>query len=191
MKAPAFQFYAADYLASQRVTLLTLEEEGAYIRALLFCWQHGSIPADPEKLARLIGKGASTTLASTVATMFEERDGVLVHPRLEEEREKHAEWRRKSAEGGRRSAEKRAERSSLKGGSTTLQPPLEGSLQHGHHQKATLQSSSPTPSPLSLPQAPSEEEREGEEFDSSSEVSSAPVGGERRAHPGRETSFRR
>ena len=58
-KAPAFMFYAGDYLSSSRVTLMSLEEEGAYIRLLAHCWLHGSIPSDPDLIARLIGKGAS------------------------------------------------------------------------------------------------------------------------------------
>lgn len=33
-KAPAFQFYAADYLADEAVTCMTLAEEGAMIRAI-------------------------------------------------------------------------------------------------------------------------------------------------------------
>ena len=137
-KRPAFQFYPGDWLGSQRVSLLTLEEEGAYLRLLASCWQHGSIPSDPDKIARLIGKGASTTLATTLATMFQPHpleSALLVHDRLERERDKQDAWAEKSREGGRKSAEKRQ---NLKGGSTTLQPPLEGCLPNGSNQKATL-----------------------------------------------------
>ena len=134
MKSPAFQFYPADYASSQRVRLLTLEEEGAYINLLCSCWLHGSIPADPEMAARLVGKGCSTTLATTVLTMFVPscEPGRLVHDRLEAERSKQADWRAKSSAGGKKSAENR------KGASTTVQPPLP----NGINQKATLQSSS-------------------------------------------------
>jgi uncharacterized protein YdaU (DUF1376 family) len=137
-KRPAFQFYPGDWLGSQRVSLLTLEEEGAYLRLLASCWQHGSIPSDPDKIARLIGKGASTTLATTLATMFQAHpyeSASLVHDRLERERDKQDAWAEKSREGGRKSAEKRQ---NLKGASTTLQPPLEGCLPNGSNQKATL-----------------------------------------------------
>jgi uncharacterized protein YdaU (DUF1376 family) len=137
-KRPAFQFYPGDWLGSQRVSLLTLEEEGAYLRLLASCWQHGSIPSDPDKIARLIGKGASTTLATTLATMFQPHPlepALLVHDRLERERDKQDAWAEKSREGGRKSAEKRQ---NLKGGSTTVQPPLVGCLQNGSNQKATL-----------------------------------------------------
>ena len=66
MKSPAFQFYPSDYMASQRVKMMSLEEEGAYCNLLWSCWQHGSIPEDPELAARLIGKGCSTTVARVV-----------------------------------------------------------------------------------------------------------------------------
>jgi uncharacterized protein YdaU (DUF1376 family) len=112
---------------------MTLEEEGAYINLLCSCWLHGSIPADPAMAARLVGKGCSATLATTVLTMFtpSSQAGRLVHERLERERLKQSDWREKSASGGRKSAELR------KGASTTVQPPLA----NGINQKATLQSS--------------------------------------------------
>jgi len=125
--SPAFQFYPSDWLSSQRVQMMTLEEEGAYIRLLASCWQHGSIPADLERCARLLGKGASTTLVTVVQAMFQPcpNDSTkLVHDRLEKERQKQASWREKSAEGGRKSAQKRAILpGKLKGGSRVVEPP--------------------------------------------------------------------
>jgi uncharacterized protein YdaU (DUF1376 family) len=121
MKAPSFQFYPTDWLGSQRVKLMTLEEEGAYINLLCSCWQHGSIPSDPQQCARLIGKGASTTLATTVLTMFQPGggEGRMIHERLEAEKVKQAEWREKSAKGGLKSAEKR--KGGTKGGSRVVE----------------------------------------------------------------------
>ena len=74
-KSPAFQFYPGDWLSSLRVSLMTLEEEGAYIRLLCYCWKHGDLPASPEELARLIGKGATPELASKLLDMFESKGG--------------------------------------------------------------------------------------------------------------------
>lgn len=127
--------------------MFSLEEEGAYIRLLCFCWQHGSIPSDPAAVARLIGKGASTTLATVVLAMFQpSEEGRMVHDRLEAERAKQAVWREKSAAGGRKSAEIR------KGGLTTVQPPSEGCLPNGANQTPTLRllSSSPSSSPITV-----------------------------------------
>lgn len=122
MTNPAFQFYPKDYLSSARVAMMSLEEEGAYNRAMFYCWLHGSIPADPEQLARLIGKGASTTLATTVQKMFEidaNDDTKMIHPRLENEREKQKEWKEKSIAGGKKSAKVRKLKKleTMKGGS--------------------------------------------------------------------------
>jgi uncharacterized protein YdaU (DUF1376 family) len=109
MKSPAFQFYPTDWLGSQRVQMLTLEEEGAYIRLVSSCWQHGSIPSDPDQCARIVGKGCSTTVARVVQAMFHPSHeiGRLVHERLDLERIKQADWREKSSLGGKKSAEMR------------------------------------------------------------------------------------
>jgi uncharacterized protein YdaU (DUF1376 family) len=71
-KSPAFQFYVQDYLASSRVAEMTLEEEGVYIRLLCYCWSVGSIPADPERCAKLAGKGCSIETATNVQRSFNE-----------------------------------------------------------------------------------------------------------------------
>jgi uncharacterized protein YdaU (DUF1376 family) len=139
MKSPAFQFYPTDYLGSQRVQMMTLEEEGAYCRLLWSCWQHGSIPSDPELAARLVGKGCSTTVARVVLQMFEIAcgEGRLTHDRLEMERAKQADWREKSSAGGRKSAAIRQSKS--KGGSRVVKPP--------YQPNGNIPSPSPSPSP--------------------------------------------
>lgn len=105
-KTPAFQFYPGDYLSSQRVSLMTLEEEGAYIRLLCYCWKNGHIPSDPEQLARLIGKGATIALAKKVSLMFENKGGSrLVHDKLDELRIQRERWVEKSRQGGIKSGQ--------------------------------------------------------------------------------------
>lgn len=110
LKSPAFQFYPKDWIADARVCELSLEEEGAYIRLLNHCWLEGSVPADPARCARIIGKGCSVETATTVQRLFNvcstdtER---LTHKRLDEEREKQKVRREQAAEAGRRSGEKR------------------------------------------------------------------------------------
>jgi uncharacterized protein YdaU (DUF1376 family) len=106
-KSPSFQFYAAEYLADENVALMTLEEEGAYIRAIAYCWREGSIPADYELLSRLL-KGASTNILRVVTKCFNQHPteaGRLVHGRLEKEREKQRLWREKSSKGGKISSD--------------------------------------------------------------------------------------
>jgi len=100
--SPAFQWYPKDALSSIRLSMLSLEEEGAYRRALDFCWLHGSIPSDTTKLIRLIGKGCTLEVAEAIKPMFEEVDGQLFHERLEQERTKQKAFREKQAENGKR-----------------------------------------------------------------------------------------
>lgn len=136
-KAPAFMFYPSDWLGSQRVSLMTLEEEGAYIRLLSYCWQHGSIPKDPEKIARLIGKGASTTLAQEVATMFQApldsgsgSGDVLVHDKLDALKRERELFMEKSRQGGLISAEmRRKAKPTSTNGQAPLEPPLGSRLE--------------------------------------------------------------
>lgn len=127
--SPAFQFYAAEYLADENVTVMTLEEEGAYIRALAYCWREGSIPADPERLSRLL-KGASNQTLTVVIERFEPNSNDpsrLVHHRLERERQKQADWRAKSSAAGVASGKSRKQPAKVvkpkkKVGSDLVQP---------------------------------------------------------------------
>lgn len=113
-KAPAFQFYPQDYLSSSRVAFMTLEEEGAYIRLLCYCWTMGSIPKDPELCARLAGKGCSVQAATNVQRAFNEcstNPQRLVHDRLEIEREKQRLRRESASNAGKKSGALRAAKS--------------------------------------------------------------------------------
>jgi hypothetical protein len=55
-KAPAFQFYAKDFLTDGHVAGMTLAERGAYITLLCLCWQERSLPTETARLARMVGE---------------------------------------------------------------------------------------------------------------------------------------
>jgi uncharacterized protein YdaU (DUF1376 family) len=87
--APFLRFFPKDYLSSESVAFLSLEEEGAYLRALLHCWINNGIPSDPGRLARLIGKGCTPETAAAVLELMEPIDGDAeraTSPRIEVER---------------------------------------------------------------------------------------------------------
>jgi uncharacterized protein YdaU (DUF1376 family) len=108
-KPPAFQFYAAEYLADENVALMTLEEEGAYIRAMSYCWREGSLPSDDVRLSRLL-KGCTPEALTTVKGCFRissNDPSRLIHLRLDAERKKQTEWKRKSSEAGKKSGKVR------------------------------------------------------------------------------------
>jgi uncharacterized protein YdaU (DUF1376 family) len=99
-KAPAFQFYAAEYLADENVQLLTLEQEGIYVRLLAYCWREGSIPSDLVKLSRLCKNAPAEALDGVLELFIPGSEGRLLHRRLEDERQKHEDYRKAQAANG-------------------------------------------------------------------------------------------
>jgi uncharacterized protein YdaU (DUF1376 family) len=97
MKSPAFQFYPADYLADAKVQLMTLEEEGAYIRLLCYCWREGHLPNEDVALSRLAKGLPKSRMTRVKACFVTERNNpeFLVHPRLIAERDKQESYRAK------------------------------------------------------------------------------------------------
>jgi uncharacterized protein YdaU (DUF1376 family) len=105
--SPCFSFYAADYLSDINVQCMTLEEEGAYVRLMAYCWREGSIPKDPEKL-ELLAKGSQCYRNVIALFDYPCPDATrLMHPRLELERKKQADNRRKKSESGKKGNAKR------------------------------------------------------------------------------------
>ena len=111
-KPPAFQFYAKDWLADQRVATLTLEEKGAYIELLASAWVEGSIPADVGAIAALlrIRPAKAEKVWTVLSGFFLQAPGLpgrLVNRRLEVEREAMDRYRAGQAEKGRAGNRKR------------------------------------------------------------------------------------
>lgn len=127
MKTSGFTFSPTEYLAHQQIQMLSLEEEGIYIRLLAYCWQNGAVPSHPDQAARLVGKGASATVVASVLRLFQasENPDELVDLELQRQKERLIQWKEKSAAGGRKSAAGR------KVGSTTLEAVVETSNKTG------------------------------------------------------------
>lgn len=139
-KAPAFQFYAADWLSDANVISINEAEEGRYIRLLSICWKEGHLPNSPEQLVKLLKGGAVLVEGwfDLVRVWFKPKHddpSKLIHPRLEIEREKQRKWREKSSKGGKKSGVSRSKSNRTKGGSTNSQA---ARLTNGTNQMATL-----------------------------------------------------
>jgi uncharacterized protein YdaU (DUF1376 family) len=119
-KSPAFQFYPNDFMGSPTVAAMTAAEVGAYLLLLCADWNGDGFAWDVEELARTckMTDAEFKTAWRRVSRCFVERRGRFFNPRLDAERKKQREWRRKSSEGGKLSAAKRS-----KGGSRVVQPP--------------------------------------------------------------------
>ena len=106
-KPPWFAFDAGDWLTSEDVDFMTLEQEGAYVRLLAFQWERGSIPSSREKLTQMLTKRGQKTLRdfddlwSVVGPLFAVVEGGdrLRNERLERERARYEETCEKKRKG--------------------------------------------------------------------------------------------
>ena len=111
-KAPAFPFYARDWMDDERVKLMSLAGRGAYIGLLAHEWLHLSIPDTAAECAAVLGvpEREVAKLWPKLSACFvahETEPGRFVNRRLEAERELMMEHRQAQAEAGRRGAERR------------------------------------------------------------------------------------
>ncbi len=104
-KAPAFQFYADDFLAG--TSDMSAEEVGGYIRLLCHQWTKGGIPNDQERAARMAGLMGSPSIGYVLAKFSPCDDGMLRNARLEQVRDQQTAFKAKQAVSGKAGAEKR------------------------------------------------------------------------------------
>lgn len=120
-KSPAFQFYPKDFLSG--TTTMSLQEVGAYVRLLCYAWDTGSVPVEGDERARIMvcSKAQEKELWKKVGKKFVLTNDVYLNERMEEERRKQSEYRRRQSDKGKASA---AARSQPDGnhGSTAVEP---------------------------------------------------------------------
>ena len=104
-KAPAFQFYADDFLAG--TSDMSAEEVGGYIRLLCHQWTKGGIPNDKERAGRMAGLIGSPSIGYVLAKFSPCDDGMLRNARLEQVRDQQTAFKAKQAVSGKAGAEKR------------------------------------------------------------------------------------
>jgi uncharacterized protein YdaU (DUF1376 family) len=146
MKAPAFQFYPADFLADENVALMTNQEIGCYIKLMCYCWREGSIPSDVAKIARLCGEDglAMAELWTAICSCFDtaiDDPSRLIHPRLESERKKQIEFRSERSESGKKGANARWNNDLSKNGKAMAEPLSEPMANDGSSSSSSSSSS--------------------------------------------------
>jgi uncharacterized protein YdaU (DUF1376 family) len=109
-KAPAFQFYPRDFLSSGKVDRMSMTERGAYITLLSRCWLDHGLPTEVNVLARMCRMPTKTFAKmwanSEIRSCFHEKGGRLHNDRLDTERLKQADYKRRQTDR----AEKRWEK---------------------------------------------------------------------------------
>ena len=106
-KAPAFQFYAQDFLTG--CTYLTNEEIGMYVKMLCKQWTDGNIPK--KRLGFLLGF-EWVSLSDELKSKFIDFGEYVMNERLEKEREKKQNFRDKQAENGKKGGRPKKKESS-------------------------------------------------------------------------------
>ncbi len=128
-RKPWFPFYVDDFWQDEAVQAMSLEEVGLYIRLLSLQWREGSIPADAEKIARIVHVDGSAMgdLWPAVSSCFGELESDpsrLVNPRLAAIQEHQTDVHQKRVEQGKKDARKRW---ATHGSPTTDPPDRDGS----------------------------------------------------------------
>lgn len=121
--SPAFQFYPRDFLSSSKVDQMSMTERGVYITLLSRCWLDNGLPIETKELAGLVRmkpqQFARLWSSGQVGKCFTARDGKYHNDRLDDERQKQADYRRRQSDKGKASAAGRLNR-----GATGEQPAL-------------------------------------------------------------------
>lgn len=107
---PRMDWYPRDFQSDARVRVMTLEQQGAYRALLDFSWMDGPLPNDHAYLAKLLGisrRAFTARVWPRVAPCFTEEGSTLVNPRLERERQRAINARKRASTKGRLGAEKR------------------------------------------------------------------------------------
>ena len=141
--APAFQFYPKDFLTSPKVRRMSMTERGVYITLLSLCWLDGSLSTDPAELAeecRISRKQFERLWKnSIVAQCFVEREGRLHNERLDEERRKQKDYKRRQSDN----AGKRWDSHRKNSGNATALPAQDPSHASGNALQSSSSSSTP------------------------------------------------
>lgn len=103
-KQPFMPLFFGDFLAA--TTEWDGEEQALYLLLLAYQWSQGSLPADADRLCRVVRWSAEAfnRCWPTVRGKFVERDGRLYNARLEQHRAKTTALSEKNADAGRKGA---------------------------------------------------------------------------------------
>lgn len=149
---PFFPVYAAETLADGRFQGWSLDERGAWMTLLCYCWNDGSIPAGMTALSRLlhVESGEMARLWSAIGDRFVAIPGDpsrLTSPRLEDERDKAQTIGRIRSGAGKKGANARWHTEKRSHGKRMRQPSVSDAPANAVAMANDSTSPSPSPSP--------------------------------------------
>jgi hypothetical protein len=154
-KAPAFQFYPRDLLSDINWMMMNYCEKGMYWHLISLCWLEGGIPSDLGAIARILQVDVCVVEDAwkQIGKCFQVHlndCAILVHPRLELERQLQANHRKSCSVGGKHSAHKRKQKQQIsEQQSTCISVPTETQLK-GNSSSSSSSSNNKDNNTLSL-----------------------------------------
>lgn len=109
-EAPAFQFYASDFLGDPAVIAMTLEERGAYITLLCIAWMQEGISADTDTIRRMLHatpRRFERMWPAIESCWKSNGNGRLVNPRMEKVRTEQRKYLESRSRAGKLGMKKR------------------------------------------------------------------------------------
>lgn len=124
--SPAFAVYASDLMANRAYRLMTLTERGLLLSIMCETWVNGSVPADPDDLAQLLGQSQEAVkiaLTDRVKAHLDERNSEFTCPEIEAYRARIENRRQVMSKAGKKGAKAKWGKPS-EGMATPLATPL-------------------------------------------------------------------
>jgi hypothetical protein len=107
--APAFQEYAASMMAKIDYRTMTLAERGLLYTMRLECWVNDRLPADPDRLAKVLGCPAEDVKKALPAVLkfFTALDGFVMSAEMDNYKIYLENRRKRMSDGGKKGMQKR------------------------------------------------------------------------------------
>jgi uncharacterized protein YdaU (DUF1376 family) len=136
MGAPWFKLFPRDYLTDSKVRLLSREHRSILLDLWCYCAMDGSIPKDPESIARLLGEPIPSTKKAMekLNGFFLEEGCALYSRRLRVESEAYEEKCQKLRENGSKGGRPKKPEGKPKGSAKGNQGKKPDGNQNGNHQ---------------------------------------------------------
>jgi len=101
--APAYQEYAANIMAKVEYRSMSLAERGLLYTLRHECWVNDVMPADPARLAKVLGYAVAEIeqCLLAVSAFFVEAEGFISSPDLDSYKTHLADRQKRMSEGGR------------------------------------------------------------------------------------------
>jgi len=104
-KPPAFQEYAASFIANKNFRLMSLDERGLLMTMRFECWENLAVPSNRAALAKYLGfDEANFPLTERVLSFFIIYEQNFICPELEDYRTHLFGIREKQSKGGKKGA---------------------------------------------------------------------------------------